>query len=61
MIDKTKIRLEKVFNHNNNSRNLKTIQKFMKINLNSYFTKKNLKPLIVAEISANHNGNKKVF
>ena len=34
----------------------------MKINLNSYFTKKkNLKPLIVAEISANHNGNKKVF
>ena len=34
----------------------------MKINLNSYFTKKkNLKPLIVAEISANHNGNKKIF
>ena len=34
----------------------------MKINLNSYFTKKNnLKPLIVAEISANHNGSKKIF
>ena len=34
----------------------------MKINLNTYFKKKNnLKPLIVAEISANHNGSKKVF
>jgi hypothetical protein len=34
----------------------------MKLNLNKYFIKKNIqRPLIVAEVSANHCGKKSIF